>query len=387
MSVIRSVGLLACVWFIASPDTASAQWAPRAQRTLYPVVFAHGLGGFDDLAGFDYWGDELGNFVGDACDEFLELGCNVFLDPGQKAFAAQVPPFESSEVRGEILADEIESVMATTGALRVNIVGHSQGGMDARKAARVLYLRRSRRVVDVMVSVSSPHRGSPVAKFVLDTGPTVTQLADFLATIYGDVVYEQGNDPIAAVKQLVYNDYDPLDGLTTGARAFNTNNPMDSRHAAHYASVMTAQFGVNLSPAFLTAQILVNIDGDGYCINDCDNDGAAGKGDGVSVERDDDGVVGINSQQMGHRLRYAVSPFGLDTLARDTSVGIVSNVNLPGEPQMTSLSSVMDQDHLDVVGFGPDLFNEIEFYAGLIDYISKNETRALGAAPHSQANE
>ncbi|MCP3062483.1 acetyltransferase [Myxococcus sp. K38C18041901] len=387
MSVIRSVGLWACVGFAASPYTAWAQWAPRAQRTLHPVVFAHGLAGFDDLAGFEYWGDELGNFVGDACDELLELGCNVFLDPGQKAFATQVQPFESSEARGEALANEIESVLATTGARRVNIVGHSQGGMDARKAARVLSLRKGRRVVEVMVSIASPHRGSPVAKAVLDTSPTVTQVANLLATLYGNGVYEQGNDPVAAMKQLVYEDHDPLDGVTTGARAFNDNNPLDSRYASHYASVLTAQHGLNLSPAFQTLQLLVNIDGDGYCLHDCDNDGAAGKGDGVRVERDDDGVVGINSQQMGHRLRYTVSPFGLDTLARDVSIAPVSNINLPGEPQMTSLNSVLDQDHLDVVGFGPDLFNEAEFYAALIDYISKNETPAVGVAPHSQDSE
>ncbi|MCP3161714.1 esterase/lipase family protein [Myxococcus qinghaiensis] len=349
-------------------------WAQRAQRTLHPVVFAHGLSGYDDLLGLDYFGDELGNFVGDACDEFLELSCNPYLNAGQRAFGAQVQAFHSSEVRGLDLASDIESVLATTGATRANIVGHSQGGMDARKAAKVLFERRGRAVVDVIVSVSSPHRGSPVAKYVLDLGPGVTSVPAALAAIYGNIIYEAGNDAYAAVKQLIYDDADSTDGVVTGAKAFNTANPMDSRYASHYASLLTAQAGLEVNPAFFLLRLgFYDIDGDGYCVDDCDNDGAAGQGDGVRNERDDDGVVGINSQQMGPRLRYSQALLGLDTVTVDGSVGPVTDLNAPGAAQMTSMSSVIDQDHLDVVGFGPDLFNELEFYAAVIHYISQNE--------------
>lgn len=376
MSGIRNAALLVCVFLLTGPGSARAQFNERAARTRYPVVFAHGLGGFDNLLGNPYFGDDLGTFVGDACDEPFELVCNAYLNAGQRAHGAQVAPFESSEVRGLQLADEIEGVLATTGATRVNLVGHSQGGSDSLKAARVLYMRKRRVVVDVLVSISSPLRGSPVARYVLDTGPTVTELAGILAKLYGDAVYDEDSDPIAAVKQLVYDDYDPNDGITTGSKAFNAANPMDPRHASHYASVLTAQFGVNLNPSFLAVQqLFVDIDGDGYCVDDCDNDGAAGRGDGIRDERDDDGVVGINSQQMGHRLTYTpvAHPLRMDTLVRDTTVGPVTRLNAPGPEQMTSMSSVIDQDHLDVVGFGPDLFNEKKFYAALIHYISQNE--------------
>ena len=59
-----------------------------AARTTYPVVFAHGMGGFDNLLGFDYWGDDYGTFVGDPCDAFLEVYCNGDIDSGQQAFVA-----------------------------------------------------------------------------------------------------------------------------------------------------------------------------------------------------------------------------------------------------------------------------------------------------------
>lgn len=343
-----------------------------AARTTYPVVFAHGMAGFDDLLGYDYWGDDYGTFVGDPCNEFLEVSCNSYINAGQKAFAAQVQPFQSSEVRGYDLANDIEGYMATVGASYVNIVGHSQGGLDARKAAKELYLRKGRPVVKVLISVSSPHRGSPTAKYILDLKPGVTNVINALATIFGNTIYAPGNDGFAAAKQLVYKDYDANDGKTTGAKDFNVKYPVSSTYASRYGSLITAQNGLSVNPAlFLLVNGLYDIDGDGYCVDDCDNDGAAGKGDGSRADRDDDGLVGINSQQMGYRLKYTVRGFGLfDSIGTVSSTGYVSNLNAPTSTQMTSSTAVIEQDHLDVVGVPPDTFDEIEFYAAIIDYIA-----------------
>jgi pimeloyl-ACP methyl ester carboxylesterase len=361
--------VLLAVLAVAVGASTSAQAA--AAKTTYPVVFAHGMGGFDNLLGYDYWGDDYGTFVGDPCDEFLEVYCNGSIDSGQKAYVAQVPAFQSSEVRGLDLANDAEGFMATAGATRVNLVGHSQGGLDIRKAARVLYERKGRTVADVVISISSPHRGSPVAKYILDLGPGVTSVIAALATYYGNAIYQPGNDAYAGAKQLVYNDYSSSDGVVTGAKAFNTAYPVDARYASRYGSLMTAQNGLNVNPAlFLLQQAFYDIDGDGYCADDCDNDGAGGKGDGVRNEADDDGLVGINSQQMGYRLRYDEYAFSLDYISTDYDRGYVSNLNAPTSTQMTSTANVISQDHLDVVGVGPDLFDEMELYAALIDYIA-----------------
>ena len=345
-----------------------------AARTTYPVVFAHGMGGFNNLLGFDYWGDDYGTFVGDPCDEFLEVYCNPDLDVGQKAYVAQVQAFQTSEVRGLDLANDIEGFLATAGATRANLIGHSQGGIDIRKAAQVLYQRRGYTVVSQLVSVSSPHRGSPVAKYILDLGPGVTSVISALATFFGNVIYQSGNDGYAGAKQLVYNDYSASDGVTTGMRAFNTSYPVDARYASRYASLITAQYGLSVNPAlFLLSQGFYDIDGDGYCTDDCDNDGAGGKGDGVRYEQDDDGLVGINSQQMGYRLRYTEVAFGFDQIATDSNLGYVSSLNAPSSAQMTSTADVINQDHVDVVGVGPDTFSEMEFYAAITNYIAAND--------------
>ncbi|WP_428267899.1 esterase/lipase family protein [Haliangium sp.] len=342
-----------------------------ADRTTYPVVFAHGLGGFDNILGYDYWGDDYGAFVGDACDKFLEIQCNGHLNSGQKTFVAAVMPIHNSEVRGLDLADDIEGFLATAGTSRVNLIGHSQGGFDIRKAARVLYERHGYNVVQVLISVSSPHRGSPVAQYILNLGDGVTSVLDALFRFYGGIVYAPGNDGIAAAKSLVYDDFDPNDGQITGARAFNQAYPVDSRYAARYASLITAQNGLSVNPAlYLVTELFFDIDGDGFCIDDCDGDGAAGSGDGRADEADDDGLVGINSQQMGYRLRYSESLFGFDQVNTDFDRGFVGALNAPNAVQMTSMASVISQDHVDVIGIGPDTFDEMEFYAAIIDYIA-----------------
>jgi hypothetical protein len=282
-----------------------------------------------------------------------------------------VQAFQSSEVRGLDLANDIEGYLASVGATRVNLIGHSQGGLDARKAAKVLYTRKGYTVVSVLVSVSSPHRGSPVAKYILDLKPGVTGVIAALATFYGNVIYQSGNDGFAGAKQLVYNDYSSTDGATTGAKAFNINNPIDARYASRYVSLMTAQRGASVNPAlYLVKNFFYDIDGNGYCLDDCDNDGAAGKGNGVVDEGDDDGLVGINSQQMGYRLKYTENTFGFDSVTTDANLGYVSDINAPSSAQMTSTADVINQDHVDVVGVGPDTFDEPEFYAAIFDYIA-----------------
>ena len=343
----------------------------RAEKTTYPVVFAHGMAGFDDILGYDYWGDDYGVFVGDPCDKFLEVYCNSYIDPNQKAIATSVQPFHDSEVRGYQLANQIESYMAAVGASYINLIGHSQGGLDIRKAAKELRARKGYRVVRVLISISSPHRGSPVAKYILDLGDGVTSVISALATIYGNIVYQSGNEPYWAAKQLVYNDYEK-DGRWTGAKRFNTLYPVSSYYAYRYASVITAQKGLSVNPAlFLVKEGFYDIDGDGYCVGDCDNDGAAGKGDGDPKDLDDDGLVGINSQQMGYRLKYRVKCCGLmDVINTYWSLGYVGDLNNPNASQMTSLEAVVNQDHLDVIGVPPDTFDEMEFYAALIDYIA-----------------
>lgn len=378
--------------------------AETAKTTKYPVILAHGMVGWDSLAGINYFGNDSGTFVGDSC-QFLEInGCNSWINENQtpKTEAFQVTSLNSSEVRGNELYDHVRSFMATTGAPMVNLIGHSQGGFDIRKAAHRLKAYYGTVKVGAMISISSPHRGSPYAKKILDlyarnesnifcgalpanpdgSDPCLSAVANIADVLFDFATGSNtsNNDIIAAGLQLVYEDYDANDGKVTGARAFNQNYNVTGV-AQYVGSVITAQDDLNLMPmlSLLGSIINFNADGDGYCLNDCDGDGAAGMGDGTRYDNDDDGLVGLNSQQMGYRLRYAENDltcawYGcwdpLDSLQEVSATGYVSDINAPSSTQMTSHEGKLNQDHLDVVSLGPDTFDEEEFYAGMFNYIA-----------------
>jgi len=363
-----AVVALSCLLTAGLAGTATAR---DANKTVYPIVFAHGAGGFDDLLGYDYWGDDWGVFVLDPCDGFLETSCNADINTAQKSFIASVTPLQSSEARGYELYQDILGYMASSGASYVNIVGHSQGGIDLRKAAKLLYTNKARNVVKYGISLASPHRGSPVAKYILDLKPGVSSVINALAIFYGDVVYGAGNDGYAAAKSLMYNDYSSTDGVTTGLKAYNTSYPNSTAYIARSRSMLTAQQGLDMNPAlYLVQQGFYNIDGDGYATTDADNDGASGIGNGNNNDTDDDGLVGINSAQMGLRLEHVGCWPCLDYVYERTATGDCTSLNAPTSTMMTSKSYVIPQDHLDIVGIGPDTFDEMEFYAALTDYIA-----------------
>ena len=144
----------------SSPD-ATAIDAPTTGP--YPIVLAHGLFGFDKIGPLDY-------FYGIS---------DALTAAGRQVFAPRVDAVQSAEVRGAQLVDAIEAARAATGAAKVIVIGHSQGGLDARWAAAF-----DPEHVAAVVTVATPHRGSPVADVALDIAPgnssdALNALADF----------------------------------------------------------------------------------------------------------------------------------------------------------------------------------------------------------------
>ncbi|BFM17121.1 hypothetical protein R50073_33040 [Maricurvus nonylphenolicus] len=193
--------------------------------------------------------------------------------------------------------------------------------------------------------------------------------------------HSQGtNDAIAAGLGGIYKDYDPNDGVTTGLKDFNQRYNVSNSVAKYYASIVTAQDNSKRHPIYSAIELALsyNADGDGYCQDDCNNNGTAGTGDGIIYDSDDDGAVDLSSQQMGYRLQYNPDDcaglfclFGdpLDTFTEVGSTGYVADLNAANATQMTSKAGVLDSDHTDMLSLGPDDIDEEEFYAALIDFI------------------
>ncbi|WP_425285236.1 esterase/lipase family protein, partial [Acinetobacter baumannii] len=108
---------MAATCFTAHASTQASQVTAKVSsqyaKTKYPIVFSHGMAGFiqvgTDQFGLDYWYQIL--------PDLARNGANVW--------ATRVSPFNSSEIRGEQLLEQVKEIAAITGADKVNLIGHS----------------------------------------------------------------------------------------------------------------------------------------------------------------------------------------------------------------------------------------------------------------------
>ncbi|HTH76057.1 MAG TPA: triacylglycerol lipase [Trinickia sp.] len=214
---------------LAAPRAALADTAPSVDdyaATQYPIVLAHGLSGTDRYANvLDYW-------YGIASD--LEWhGANVYV--------ANLSGFQSdlgANGRGEQLLIYVKQVLAATGAKKVNLIGHSQGGLSVRYVAAV-----APELVASVTTIGTPHRGSEFADYVAGvlakdpTGlaePLIGKFADLLGTLFSSN-FNSNQDAIAALTALT----------SSGAARFNATVPSAGLGAAGACQTGAATETVN----------------------------------------------------------------------------------------------------------------------------------------------
>lgn len=179
----------------------------------YPVVFVHGMAGFDALQVGGLSMDYFGNTVQDLTAR------------GENVFRVVLPPFDSSEVRARELEKQLDDIRFRTHSKKLNIIAHSQGGIDARYLISRAGLGWGDRVA-TLVTISTPHRGTKVANAatgVADVFPdSVTDgVLDGIAGMLSKTVYDVERDPNLRVQ---------LEQLTEPTMdAFNRTYVDDSR--------------------------------------------------------------------------------------------------------------------------------------------------------------
>ncbi|MBX3230756.1 MAG: alpha/beta fold hydrolase [Labilithrix sp.] len=139
----------------AEATTESAATAPDPSGAPYPIVLLHGMAGFGKL---EVGPIEVTYFKG----VVEELAKN-----GEAVYVTLAPPYDTSEVRARAIAEQIDRILARTGKRKVNLIGHSQGGLDARVLASPNGLGYGDRVASI-TTISTPHRGSKFADTILD---------------------------------------------------------------------------------------------------------------------------------------------------------------------------------------------------------------------------
>lgn len=121
----------------------------------YPIILAHGMAGFERIGPLNY---------------FFNIAADLRAR-GEIVVESQVPPFDSSANRAAYLAHFVDDTLISTGACKVNIIAHSQGGLDARYLVSSLHYGNR---VGGVVTVSTPHRGSVVADVALGLVPGIS---------------------------------------------------------------------------------------------------------------------------------------------------------------------------------------------------------------------
>lgn len=116
-------------------------------KTKYPIVLAHGLGGFTNMFG-------LLDYFNGIPQELTKNGANVYV--------TKTASVNDTEVRGEQLLQQVKTIIAITGSPKVNLIGHSHGGIDIRYVAGV-----APSLISSVTAVSSPEQGSKMADWTI----------------------------------------------------------------------------------------------------------------------------------------------------------------------------------------------------------------------------
>ena len=154
------------------------------EYTRYPVLLMHGMAGTETYINvLDYW------FQMEA----------VILPPGFNVQIRVVEAFQGTEVRGQQWIAHVEAMIDEGIGRRFNLIGHSQGGLDARliTASPALAGR-----ISSVVTVASPHQGTPAAEVLngtFEAFPIGAEVADALAGTLGGLLGLSGDDLVAQI--------------------------------------------------------------------------------------------------------------------------------------------------------------------------------------------
>jgi len=263
MKKFATLALLALILF---PALAFAGGSSNSLNLRYPIVLAHGYAGSDEfIFGIDY-------FYG--IKDALE-------DQGARVFVVDMSAFATSAQRAVQLKDFVLRVLAVTGKAKVNIIGHSQGGLSARYM--ITNLGMSGRVASLTM-ISTPNRGTSLADVVAGKLPGALQwgITAIMNTLWGGIVAGDSNpDFMAATNDLTRSNM---------VNVFNPNTP--DMPGVRYYSYAGKRYA--LTPNLLLAPTWLLI---------------------KYYDGDNDGIVPVSSARWGTWKGTVTGLFGVDHFA------------------------------------------------------------------------
>ena len=214
--------------------------------TRYPIALVHGFMGFKSIGPIEY---------------FYQVS-DTLTAQGYQVYTPQTDAFNSIAVRSKQLVVELQKILDDSGAEKVDLIAHSQGGLDSRNAITNLGMADH---IAALCTFATPHKGTAVADAATGLlGPVSQEAVSMLLNIMG--VALGGSNEMNAKASF----HDMTRKFVT--EEFNPATPDDPRVDYFSYNGHTSLDGSNGD--FCQVQILV-----GYEIllqNEGDNDGIVG---------------------------------------------------------------------------------------------------------------
>ncbi len=151
--------------------------------TKYPIILVSGLGFHDQNRLLNYWGS--------IPDYLKQHGCNVFT-AHQDAFISI--PDNAIKLKFRIL-----DILEKTKKDKINIIGHSKGGLEGRYLASRLGMDEH---IASVTTLGSPHRGTHLADIILGRLPLPKFATARLINLYAILMGDKRPDSLRAVVQV-----------------------------------------------------------------------------------------------------------------------------------------------------------------------------------------
>jgi triacylglycerol lipase len=158
--------------------------ARHAPRLRHPVVLAHGVFGFDEIA------------VAGRRHRYFRNIAEELAVPGLEFYRPRVAPAAPISVRAGTFVKLLQALPGE----RFNVIAHSMGGLDARFAIARLGLADR---VTALVTIGAPHHGTPLADLALARTTSRLIGLDALADLAPEAV-ERFNREVPDVEKIAY---------------------------------------------------------------------------------------------------------------------------------------------------------------------------------------
>jgi triacylglycerol lipase len=163
--------------------------------TRYPILLLHGAG-FRDSERFCYWG---------RIPKALE-------ERGAAIYYGHQDARGSVEHNAAVVKANLEKILAETGCEKVNIIGHSKGGLEARYMISSLGCAAH---VASLTTVATPHRGSETVDLLCRLPKSAFKFAAFFADRFSLLLGDEEPDFYTVGRAF----------CTENMAAFNERNP------------------------------------------------------------------------------------------------------------------------------------------------------------------